>query len=625
MSYLTQTSPSSFLLVSINIFFYSRGPPFVSIELDLILHYKMASFLDLPPELRRRIYLQAGLRVREDIILKIKHGSQWGWWVTNKPVGYYMFTSNVLQTSRAIHDEVEDIIYAENRIIVNDIYGLSQLRRLPPRTCAKLTNLTVHLCISTRSTPKGVGYFDKVQTFALKPGSIAAWKAAAANVLAHANRKRLELRLICDTGDSAETTEALQPLLDHPGSVWRCHIRLDRIWDRRLCSLARGVALRAQGLQRDDEDKKPFRFMELPPEIRLQILEYTDLVMPLRQLEWRAGRGFSTSRTVPDICTAAGRRDLGEFLRFESCRPHHDVRSTSHVCSARQGGYSPFCQCWMPRGAEIMRVSRAMYTMAMDTLYRRNRIIVLPGQDMTALLDPDPDEDESGEWEEWELQLFHHRGSVFQARTARPPAPSGRQQQLGATTFLGAHHHTFQPAALSHLRTLEVVFPQLGHGRLDAALLRGWRDAVHHLREQGSPQCLTLIVHLRVASPWIQGVAGFASPWVQGGYGRAAFEQTLAEADPLQGHAALLAPLRELRHGGLRRLFVFLESGWHWSPPRGCTLQSHQGQQTGAIHDYVREMEERLERSVMGPEYDSSEEGKMKEHPSQWMLHLIDY
>ncbi|KAK8108903.1 hypothetical protein PG984_014704 [Apiospora sp. TS-2023a] len=537
----------------------------------------------------------------------------------------------LLRTHRAIHDEVADIIYAENRFIASGRYGFSPLRRLPPRTCARLSSLTIHLCVAKARSPFYWRWEDEVPPFPLPVGCIAAWQAAAAHVLAHANRETLDFLLICDTGESADTLDALQPLIDHPGSVRRCHIRLGQVWSRRLCSLARDVALRAQGLHREDENNRPFRFMDLPPEIRLQILEYTDLVTPLKQVEWRVGRGFNTICDIPASCGAAGLRDTAIWLRFACCSPDHDTRHTSEVCSASQSGYSPRCQCWRPPGADIMLVSSTMYDMAMTTLYGRNRVIVMfEENDINPLIawpstgSPDPDvSDESDELDVsdngsdgWELELFH-RG-----RRVNPVRPPLVRRQLGAAIFLGAHHHKFRPAALSHLRTLEVVFPRQGRGPFDAGLLRGWRDAVRHLREQGAAQSLTtLIVHMRVAgdSPDTNTQAP------AGGYGRVAFEQRLREAgDPLRGHAALLEPLRELCEGGLRRLFVFLESGWHWTPPQGCTLQSCQGRQTGGIHGRVRDMEQFLEKSVMGQEYDSSNEGKMMERPSQWMHHMLD-
>ncbi|KAK7937763.1 uncharacterized protein PG986_014631 [Apiospora aurea] len=208
---------------------------------------------------------------------------------------------------------------------------------------------------------------------------------------------------------------------------------------------------------------------------------------------------------------------------------------------------------------------------------------------------------------------------------------SGRRR-LSAEHFF-ARHHAFRPAAaLSHLRTLELVFPGLivgGGGdrrrRRDAAdpLYAAWRAAVRQLgAQQGAAGLsgLTLLVHLRLAidaripapchvfwRPEGSGPSGMGP--IRTVDGRGYFEryveyvtkrQCQDESSIWTVHAALLEPLRELRAAGLRRLFVFLESGWHWSPPRGCTPQSCQGHRDGEVHDRIREMEQVLEKGVMG-------------------------
>lgn len=534
----------------------------------------------------------------------------------------YHLAYNLLQTRRAVHDEVADIIYAENHFIASGALGFSQLRCLPPRACAMLSSLTVYLCVEVARSPFSIGRRDDLTPIPLRTVWIAGWQEVAAHVLAHTNREAFELFLIYDTGHGEkETTGALQPLLDHPGSVRHCHIRLSHVWNRQLCSLARDVALRAQGPQREDDDGNPFRFMDLPSEIQLKILEYTDLMTPLKQVEWRADRGFNAVRIEPTVCGAGSKLERELWLQSNQCVDACDTRHNDVVCNVRHSGYSSRCQCWRPPGATIMLVSRAMYHLAMATLYGRNRVILLPGQDdVTALLDlPSTDEsDEPDESDGWEVEVFHPDGRVSRFEPALP-CPS--QQQLGAAIFLGAHHHTLQAAALSHLRTLEIVFPRQGCGPFDATLLRGWRDAVRHLREHGAAaEHLTIIVHMRVASLTSSINTRML---IGGGDDQTAFEKRLATTDdPLRGHAALLEPLRELREGGLRRLFIFLESDWHWSPPQGCTLQSCEGCQSGDIHDVVRDMEQVLEKSVMGQEYDSSE-GKMLERPCQWMLRDI--
>ncbi|KAK8022552.1 hypothetical protein PG993_013319 [Apiospora rasikravindrae] len=577
------------------------------------------TFLHLPWPVRRRIYIEAGLLVGQDIILQRRSGCilQYG---DTRSDDAYRFVYSILQTCRTINDEVRGLIYAENRIIVdirNVIYGLVHLRSLSPRHCSQLRFLYVHLYLEVPPDP--IRYKkDKLfrRPVLLERGCIIeAWQAAANHVLAHANREALQLHLICDTGDRAVTTRALEPLTAHPASLQGCEIRLASKRNDKLCSLARDVALRAKGMDGHVHDDKPFRFMDLPPEIRSYILEYTGLVTPCKEVEWRPGRrGYSvtlaehSTRHRHDSNYTTTRRESEGWWRFVNCQPpHHDTRRTGAICIDRQSGYAPRCQCWMPPQA-LMLVSRALYDEAIATLYTQNRAI-----------------------------RRRHR----------------RRRRLSAEHFLARHHAFRLAAALSQLRTLEVVFPGLivgepGGGRKpDAAdpLCAAWRTAVRHLREQQGAGLsgLTLLVHMRLAAidarirapgyeHRMREANGDPCTWqISTVDGRGYFERYVEDVTERRGadekgiwtvHAALLEPLRELRAAGLRRLFVFLESGWHWSPPRGCTPQTCQGQRDGEVHGRIREMEQALEKGVMGEEYDSAAEGKMEELPSQWMHHV---
>ncbi|KAK8091732.1 hypothetical protein PG997_002093 [Apiospora hydei] len=598
---------------------------------------------------RRRVYIEAGLLIGEDIIL------QWRWDCNYRDPDSqvdegYRFVYNILQTCKAVYDEVRGLVYAENRIIVdqrNVVYGLVQLRRLSPRACSQLRSLYVHLYLE--APPDPIRYKNDKKKFPPSPPLergcvVEAWQAAADYVLAHANREELRLQLICDTGHKAATTNVLGPLIAHPGSLRDCEIRLAPKRDDKLCSLARNAALRVKGLDVELHDK-PVRFMDLPPEIRLHILEYTDLVTPCKEIEWRPGcrGGFSVTfadrayRHQTDACYTT-RREAQGWRRFVNCQSSSsshllptqslsssDTHRTGSVCTARQSGYAPRCQCWAPPRA-LLLVSRALHDEAIATLYAANRVIVRP---------------ELG-WHASSSELGHHGMS----QTVLHPTRRAGRTQLNAEQFLARR----PAAALSRLRTLELVFPGLLVGATttssdDDALCVAWRAAVRRLREQQGAglAALTLVVHMRLAideprisTPWFphrkRDVSGPPDTWcIMAVDGRRHFEcyveylterRGVDEQNTWTAHAALLEPLRELCEAGLRRLFVFLESGWHWSPPRGCTPQSCQGRRGGEVHDRIREMEQVLEKGVMGEEYDSAAEGKMEELPSQWMLHV---
>jgi len=249
---------------------------------------------------------------------------------------------------------------------------------------------------------------------------------------------------------------------------------------------------------------------------------------------------------------------------------------------------------------------RTLYREAIATLYRCNRVVVLPWQNGSGLLDP-------------------------------PAAALEHQElQLDASRFINSHSSLY-PAALSRLRTLEIVFPDLGlsgppsphEHRQRANLCRDWRAALRCLREQqadGRLAGLTIIVHMGVFTDDIPKcrVGGFSCETYREKFAItrgqfASANSAYKDANMVRGHADLLEPLRELREAGLGKLYVFLESSWHWSPPQGLpplNFHSRQAELDGA----VVAMEQLLERGVMGDDYDSVAQGKMKEYPSQWML-----
>ncbi|KAK8076261.1 hypothetical protein PG994_003533 [Apiospora phragmitis] len=363
--------------------------------------------------------------------------------------------------------------------------------------------------------------------------------------------------------------------------------------------------------------------MALPPEVRLNILEYTDLVTPSKEVEWSPRRGLGITFTNHTLCHAASRdtgystirRETQGWQRFTSCQPVlqrlpaagqplltlQDSYQMGAICGARQSGYASRCQCWMPPRA-LMRVSRAMYAQAIAVLYGRNRVIVVPDD-----------------------------GRILCRRWVEPgtlPAMPGRST-LGAAQFLLRHRALGPAAALSQLRTLELVFPSIStrvnfHLRPETDFVcQNWSAAVRHLREQRGDDLagLTIIVHLRLAwdsylrpamihPHWKSQVSGRpAHDWsIASVDGRRSFQRYLEHFIGLDGessslwkvHAVLLEPLRELRDAGLQRLFVFLESGWRWSPPQGCAPQECRGLRVGEIDEHIKKMEEALEKRVMG-------------------------
>lgn len=194
-----------------------------------------------------------------------------------------------------------------------------------------------------------------------------------------------------------------------------------------------------------------------------------------------------------------------------------------------------------------------------------------------------------------------------------------RLGRLGASRFITRHVY---PTMLSHLREIELVFPGLHwDGRCSQPhypLILDWRFAVDHLRSHANLPVLKLMIHMRMN---LDGVPeGSGSDFTQRAFKK---YSDYCYGDPgyeLRPHIPFLEPLQVLREGGLSQLFIFLESVWHWSPRTGGPWETYDWcDPRDSLNDHVELLETRLEKMVMGEDYDSSAAGKMKECRSQWM------
>jgi hypothetical protein len=564
------------------------------------------SFLDLPPSARRQIYEQAGLLVGNNIVLRRRDKILMPYsaslqCLVREEDDAHRFTYNVLQACRTIHDEVKHIICAENRIIVSHLnvsYGLRFLSRLSPQICSELVSLYVHLYVTAPLDRKQA---DIRYSNSFDESWIAAWQSAVAYILMHANPRKLSLHLICDTGGNKITESVLQPLVDRPGSLADCHLRLHPSRYSWVCAIARHAAIQAKGLDEVAQEKS-FRFLDLSPELRWQILEFTDLVTPCNQAQWSPKKGFHLGPMNHKFCGAQSHNRGDRYWDFEGYRVCDPIHSeiTGSFCCAYQSGYSSRCRCWsLPRS--LMLVNRIMYEDAMTVFYSRNRIIVLPDADPIFL--PGWSSSSSIEYANPESALLK---------------PGDELKRLSASRFITKHVY---PTILSNLHAIELVFPRLNMEGFCShpkdPLLLDWRFAVDHLRGHANLPALKLIVHMTMNI----GVNEEAHSTF---YNQPLIMNYLASchgdtASALKPHAAFLEPLKVLCEGGLQRLFIFLEWDWHWSPrsycpPYGCRSRQER------VDDHVDMMEVWLERMVMGKNYDSSKIGKWEEYPSQWML-----
>lgn len=109
------------------------------------------------------------------------------------------------------------------------------------------------------------------------------WQNVAGYITAYIAYSRLWFYLLCDVENPQAMIRAVEPLINIT-RLADCSIRLGQQPDPVLQDLAHQTPIRAVG-RRLDQLRCPFRFPDLPQELRYKILEYTDLVTPLSEVE----------------------------------------------------------------------------------------------------------------------------------------------------------------------------------------------------------------------------------------------------------------------------------------------------------------------------------------------------
>ncbi|KAI9698302.1 MAG: hypothetical protein M1820_007572 [Bogoriella megaspora] len=274
-----------------------------------------SSIFKLPFELRRRIYRLTGLGPRRFINLnhwacgeddattesqRIYHEREHE--CPNTP--YYQKTYieqepipiSLLFVSRTIHAEVETILYSENDFVISSRGpgGLRALETLSPGAVKALRSITICLescaCLTSSCTVKhwarrpsrlefwkcshprherllgDTTRWDKI--------SIHSWQQVCTRLSENIEPNTLTLHLVSRVTDSSVARKILKPLSSLP-LLRGCGVSLSDCYHSELQDLARTATLAASGQSRF---LKSFRFLDLPNEIQLLILERSPLL-----------------------------------------------------------------------------------------------------------------------------------------------------------------------------------------------------------------------------------------------------------------------------------------------------------------------------------------------------------
>lgn len=522
------------------------------------------SFLDLPYDVRHRVYVLANLVRYCAIDLNsdpaIKEKNRTGYLGRSDQEDYNdvgafkCFTRNkvvwdsgearecgcrplpyrLLYVSRAVSEEVSSILYSENkfRICRSNPRGLLPLRNLGRRALASLTSLSVSLnaCpCNAEHCLRGIRYHCRACTYCPprdcdKPlgrisrydrSVISEWSSLVSRIAIHISPSKLRLVLICESADYETAFEAVQPLKVMP-MLKECLIRLDQRPNHEFRRLTEVTIAQVTGRSMDYL-KSIFRFKELPEEIRQQILGHTDLVAPV-SLQWYPESGLVTH----SYC--------------ERCTKAWDI----FYCPFIYAVFTDNCRCWrMPRDKFL--VSRKLREDAIRIFYSRNHFIIRP------------------------------YGSIGVHYTTNP----GRAGDLRTFPYLPQH-------AFRHLRSIEWVFPPYDGSLYDAheKHLQDWSDTIDLIAHTTDVSRLSLTVDLE------SGVRELRGLYAQG------ILDNRYDAAMWGVYQRIIEPMIELK--GLQDLFVHL--GWPLDYRK---------------HEFRDQQEKILEKRVMGEHYDSTSRGKV--------------
>ena len=159
--------------------------------------------------------------------------------------------------------------------------------------------------------------------------------------------------------------------------------------------------------------------------------------------------------------------------------------------------------------------------------------------------------------------------------------------------------------ALRHLRFLEVVFPpfrtpwMLPH----EPAYQQWQEAIEIVRDHLTLPALTLRVYFADRQP------------IHHDFGTT-FRHAMTKEQAMEiykSYMRILMPLQGLK--GLSKLFVHAAWPWEWTARGRWRRREHKD----AVEREVRDVKARLERIVMGVNYENERGGKREPEESQWM------
>ncbi|KAH6853154.1 hypothetical protein B0I37DRAFT_332985 [Chaetomium sp. MPI-CAGE-AT-0009] len=424
------------------------------------------------------------------------------------PVGFY----GLLLSCRAINAETSALLYSSNRFFCHyeASHSLAPLRELRPESVASLTNLKIVLNQASCHSRTAVGgsmwqccdekplfdvyypsngrkrrrYYRRCHENEHDPPlrrslpftrpMLAEWYKTAAHLGPLITPGQLELSFVCDVyGPDIQLATMVLDAFRHFPPLKDCHIRLSRTPNPALRDLARTTVLRTRGIQSrlslpglpPPPPPTVSRLIGLPRELRLRILEYTDLVTPLKEVMWTRVHGrYMASRPYCPSWEGRGNHgwlpEVHHGCQFSHCsqrlRPEDSIGC---YCQLTHAAASSTCRCWATPTA-LFLVSHILRHDANLVFFSENRFVVIDSPS---------------------LPVFG------------PPRESGYDQtRFAVSQFL---KDVVPAGCLSHLRLVEMVFPPYiaGHWpQKGDAVLKDWSDTIDQVKDELNLPALTI-------------------------------------------------------------------------------------------------------------------------------------
>jgi hypothetical protein len=314
------------------------------------------------------------------------------------------------------------------------------------------------------------------------------------------------------------------------------------------------------------KDLKPFRYLDLPQEIRFAILEYTDLVSS-DAVQWRPRKNInkatsscmdctdgwditSNKSAFPCSCYSSPSTDIDNIHNYSCCgNCSQEDYSGICYCSGRGPICSSSCKCPYP-GRALFSVNNQIRQDAIPIYYACNQILVTPYNSPVIRL--------VGRYvEEFAVNGIHGMPKIE----------------------LSLYLSSVARNALQHIRWLEWILPSSQRSYLlpRTTAWYDYLDTILLMQNAMNLSGLTLTINIAQVGCYVEG-------------GRNVMCMRMDE-NAWKWYESIILPMRCLGEAGLKDFFVHLR----WLD----TIEERR------VHH-----EEDLERAVMGKDYHSSLRGK---------------